>query len=389
MSNPIIMSSKLRLRKIALEEMATEIKTLQERSDVVLKAIDDVEDDSELEPIELEIGELEKELATKLEEEAALKEEIAQIEAAIEESNRKTPKKGVERKMKTNIEVRDGIKAYVQSKGSQRDGFTTVEGGALIPVELLTPTEVLVEELDLTKHVNSVKVNSGGGKYPVIAKSNSKMLSVAELAANPELAKPTITDVAYDIATYRGYIPVSQEMIDDADYDVTGLIADEINDQSRNTKNAAIAAIFKTATAKAATGLDGLKAVFNKDLKRIYTPAAIITSSLFNELDTTKDLNGRYLLQDDITVASGKKLFGHEVIVMDDDVIGSAANDLKGFIGDSKAFMTFFDRNQASVKWTDNNVYGELLASFVRFDAKATDLEAGFYITYTPETPVV
>jgi len=388
MSNPIIMSSKLRLRKISLEEKVVEIKALQERSEVVLKAIDDVKDDSELAPIESEISDLEKELEAKQAEETALKEEIAQIELEIEASNRKAPKKGEGRKMKTKVEVRDGIKSYVQSKGSQRDGLTTVEGGALIPVELLTPTEVLVEELDLTKYVNSVKVNSGGGKYPVIAKSNSKMASVAELAANPELAKPTITNVAYDILTYRGYIPVSQEVIDDADYDVTGLIADEINDQARNTRNAAVAAVLKIATAKAVTGLDGLKGVFNKELKRIYTPTAFLTSSLFNELDTTKDLNGRYLLQDDITVASGKKLFGHEVIVMDDDVIGTLAGDLKGFIGDAKAFMTFFDRNQVSVKWTDNDVYGELLASFVRFDAKKTDAEAGFYITYTPDTTV-
>jgi len=387
--NPIIMSSKLRMKKNTLDSMVEEIEALQKRSDEVLKAIDDIADEADLAPVELEISDLEKELESKLEEQKALQEEIAQLETDIEESNRKAPKKGEKRKMPEKVEVRAGIKAYVQSKGSERAGFTTVEGGALIPVELLKPTETPVEELELTKHVNVVPVNSGGGKYPVIAKSNSKMASVAELAANPELAKPTITNIAYDVATYRGYIPVSQEMIDDADYDVTGLIANEINDQARNTKNEAIATVLKAATAKAVTGLDGLKGVFNVDLKRVYTPKAILTSSLFNELDTTKDNNGRYLLQDDITVQSGKKLFGHEVIVMDDTVIGAAASDLKGFIGDPKAFMTFFDRKQASVKWTDNDVYGELLASFVRFDAKKTDAAAGFYITYTPEPAAV
>ena len=383
------MSSKLKFRKTALGTLLAEIEGINTRSGEVLKAIDGAEDDSELEPLEAETSELETKLAEKEAEKVALEEEIAKLETDIEESNRKAPKKGEKRNMPGKLEVRAGIKAYVQSKGSERAGFTTIEGGALIPEELLKPTETPAEELELTKQVNVVPVNSGGGKYPVIAKSNAKMLSVAELAANPELAKPTITDVAYDVATYRGYIPVSQEMIDDADYDVTGLIANEINDQARNTKNEAIATVLKTATAKAVTGLDGLKGVFNVELKRVYTPKAILTSSLFNELDTTKDLNGRYLLQDDITVQSGKKLFGHEVIVMDDTVIGVAANDLKGFIGDSKAFMTFFDRKQASVKWTDNDVYGELLASFVRFDAKKTDAEAGFYVTYTPEAEAV
>ncbi|RDV25316.1 phage major capsid protein, partial [Lysinibacillus capsici] len=162
-------------------------------------------------------------------------------------------------------------------------------------------------------------------------------------------------------------------------------IADEIKDQELNTKNAAIAAVLKTATAKAVTGIDGLKGVFNKDLKRVYKGKAIISASLFNALDTTKDKNGRYLLQDDITVESGKKLFGKEVIVLDDDMIGTSTGDLVGFIGDPKAFATLFDRKQVSVKWVDNEVYGQLLAGYVRFDAKAVDTEAGFYITYTPE----
>ena len=286
-------------------------------------------------------------------------------------------------------ELREGIQQYVRSKGQTRDGFTSVEGGALIPEELLTPVKAPEDVIDLSKLVNVAKVNSGAGKYPVIKKSGSTMTSVAELAANPELAKPTITEVPFDIETYRGYIPVSQEVIDDADYDVAGLIAEEIADQELNTKNAAIATVLKTATAKAVTGFDGLKAVFNVDLKRVYNAKAVISASLYNELDTTKDNNGRYLLQDDVTVASGKRLFGHEVVVLDDDVIGTTAGDLVGFIGDPKAFCTLFDRKRASVKWVDNDVYGQLLAGFVRFDVKKVDEDAGFYVTYTPETPAV
>src|SRR5699024_7365770 len=100
------------------------------------------------------------------------------------------------------------------------------------------------------------------------------------------------------------------------------------------------------------------------------------------ELDTAKDNNGRYLLQDDITVSSGKRLFGREVIVLDDDMIGDADGDLVGFIGDPKAYCTYFDRKQTSVKWIDNDIYGQLLAGFIRFDVVATDEDAGYYVTY-------
>jgi HK97 family phage major capsid protein len=355
-----------------------------------LRAVDDATTEEELDTVEKSVEEIQAEIDSKEEQKSALEKEIADLEAALEESNGKAPDKneeleGGQRKMKKgNEEVREGIKGYIRSKGQERAGFTSVEGGALIPVEVLKTKAVPEEVVDLSTLVNVVSVNSGGGKYPLIKKSGSKMVSVAELTANPELAKPTITEVPYDIETFRGYIPVSQEVIDDADYDVAGMIAEEIADQELNTKNAEIAKALKAAHAKTVTGLDGIKGVFNKDIKKVYNVKAILSSSLYNVLDTMKDADGRYLLQTDITVESGKKLFGKEVVVLDDDMIGSANGDLKGFIGDPKAAVTLFDRKRASVKWVDNDVYGQLLAGFVRFDVANTDADAGFYITFTP-----
>lgn len=396
MSRAIILGSKLRMKRSSATELEEQIKKLQERSDEVLKAIDDIESEEELEPVEKEVAELEKELDEKLKEKTDLEKEIEMLEQELEALNNKQPEStggtGDERHMtEDKKQVREGIKAYVRTKGAVRDGFTSVEGGALIPEELLAPKKASGDELDLTKYVNTVSVNSGSGKYPIIKKSNSKMIAVEELAKNPELAKPKIDKVSYDISTYRGYIPVSQEVIDDADYDVVGMIAEEIEDQELNTKNAEVAAAMKAATALPVTGLDGLKGVFNKNLKRVYANAskAFVSSSLYNELDTLKDRNGRYLLQDDITVESGKKINGKEVVVLDDTVIGSADGDMVAFIGDAKSAITLFDRKEATVKWVDNDVYGQLLAGFVRFDVQSVDNEAGFYVTYTPEATEV
>ena len=121
----------------------------------------------------------------------------------------------------------------------------------------------------------------------------------------------------------------------------------------------------------------------NKEIKKVYPVKFIISSSLYAELDKLKDKNGRYLLQDSITSASGKVLSGKEVVVLDDDTI-AGAGELKGFVGDAKSFCTFFDRKQASVEWVDNQIYGKLLAGVVRYDVKKTNADAGFYITYTP-----
>lgn len=386
MLRQLMLSKKIETLRNTLNEYLEEETKLITRSEELESAIEEVKTDEEIKAVEEEVEELEKEKSELKEKKSKLEGEIAELEGELEELNSKKPSNAERNEGGEDMEIREVINNYVRTKAVTRD-FTSVEGGPLIPEELLTPEKAPEDIVDLSKLVRVRKVNRGSGTYPVIKKSGSKMVTVAELEANPKLANPTIEEVDYKIETYRGYIPVSQEAIDDADYDITGLIAEEIADQELNTKNAAIAAILKTATPKAVTGLDGLKEVFNVDLKSVYAAKAVISSSLYNELDTMKDNNGRYLLQDDITVASGKRLFGKEVVKLDDTMIGESEGDLVGFVGDPKAFMTLFDRKRASIKWVDHNVYGQLLAGFVRFDAKATDTDAGFYITFTPETP--
>lgn len=391
MANPILLAGKLNVKRTSLVDIESELKSLKTKREEVETEIDAIETDEDLEAVTKTIEELEEDLESKENEKKALEDEVEELEAELEKLNNKTPAgedpaEGERANMGNDKlkEIRTGINEYVKSKGATRD-FTTVEGGALIPEELLTPEKAPEDVLDLEKLVNVRQVKRGSGKYPVIKKSGGKMVTVAELEENPKLANPEIEPVTYDIETYRGYIPVSQEMIDDADYDVTGLIDEELQSQSLNTRNAQIAAALKTATPKAVTGLDGLKAVFNKDISKVYAPKAIISASLYHELDTTKDDNGRYLLQDNIASESGKMLFGKEVIVLDDDVIGTSEGDLVGFIGDAKSFVTLFDRKEASVKWVDHHVYGELLAVFTRFDVVVADKDAGFYVTFTPE----
>lgn len=385
--NPVLLGAKLNLKRSSLKEVETKLNEFVKKRDELSASVEGVNNEEDLTAIENEVNENEEEIKKVEEEKANLEKEIEELETQLEELNRKKPDKGAKRNMNKNPELRESINQYVRTKGQVREGFKTVDGGALIPDELLAPVKAPEDVVDLKGLVSVKKVNSGAGKFPVIKKSGSKMVSVAELEKNPELAKPTISEVPYDIETYRGYIPVSQEAIDDADYDIAGLIAEEIADQELNTTNAAIAAVLKTATPKAVTGLDGLKKVFNKDIKKIYNAKAVISASLYNVLDTMKDKNGRYLLQDDITVDSGKRLFGKEVVVLDDDMIGNVDGDLVGFVGDPKAFCTLFDRKRASVKWVDNDIYGQLLAGFVRFDVVATDMDAGYYITLTEEIP--
>lgn len=344
-----------------------------------------------------ELKELDEETKATEIQEAKPKEQQAQSEKqeSTEPTSNTNPidKKDKEEKRSMEVILNDkketytrSINQFIRTKGEKRDGLTTVGAEAVIPVDRITKPEKQPETVvDLRQHVGRVPVTTGTGSYPILRANKNKMTSVAELAKNPALANPEFTKVNYEIETYRGYIPVSQEALDDSDIDLGGLVAEHIQRQSLNTSNAAIAAKLQTATAKTVTDIDGLKDIVNVAIDPAYAVKFIASQSFFNELDKMKDNDGRYLLQQDVTVASGYKLLGREVVVMADDVIGTAAGNKVAFVGDPSLFVKFFDRQQASVRWVDNDVYGQLLAGFVRFDVEVADTAAGFYVTLGPK----
>lgn len=384
----LMLAKQIADKEKELKEMRGKDADFETREKELETSIEEANTEEERSVVDEEITKFTEEKEAHEERKSELETELGELRGKMKEYEKAPEKREKEKDMGKRSEeieeARSAINAFVKSKGQVREsGFKEVDAGILIPVEILSPQEKPEDVVDLKNYVKTVSVNSASGKYPVIAKSGSKMNTVAELEQNPELSKPKIENVDYSIETRRGYIPISQEAIDDASYDVTGLIRDEINDQSRNTRNADIATVLKSATAKSVTGLDGLKDLVNKEIKKVYPVKYIISSSLYAELDKLKDKNGRYLLQDSITSASGKILSGKEVVVLDDDVI-AGAGELKGFVGDAKSFCTFFDRKQTSVEWVDSQIYGKLLAGIVRYDVKKTDGEAGFYITYTP-----
>ncbi|MFR3638208.1 MAG: phage major capsid protein [Faecalimonas sp.] len=384
----LMLAKQIADKEKELEEIRGKDADFETREKELETSIEEANTEEERSVVDEEITKFTEEKEAHEERKSELETELGELRGKMKEYEKAPEKREKEKDMGKRSEeieeARSAINAFVKSKGQVREGgFKEADAGILIPVEILAPQEKPEDIVDLKNYVKNVSVNSSSGKYPVIAKSGSKMSTVEELEQNSELSKPKISNIDYSIATRRGYIPISQEAIDDADYDVTGLIRDEINDQSRNTRNTDIATVLKSATAKSVTGLDGLKDLVNKEIKKVYPVKFIISASLYAELDKLKDKNGRYLLQDSITSSSGKMLFGKEVIVLDDEMI-AGDGELKGFVGDPKSFCAFFDRKQTSVEWVDNQIYGKLLAGIVRYDVKKTDADAGFYITYTP-----
>ena len=386
MNKALILGARMRTKANKIVELEEAIEELNNRSAIEAEKLDRAETEEEVSTVEKSLEDLQKELEEKQAEKAKLEEEIEELQKQVDEQNRKAPTfKDVEQRGGKKLEQRDAIAKFIRT-GQTRDieGLKTTDSGsaALIPTEVLKPHFLEKTRNPLLDLVQRVKVNSGSGKYPVIKKTDSKMASAEELKANPELGKPSISEIDYSIKTYRGYIPVSQEMIDDADYDIMSIVEDEVFNQGENTELSLVATILKSATQADAAGFDGIKDIYNKKLKSIYKASIVVTQSMFAALDKVKDKNGRYMLQTDVASPTGYSFGGKTIYPVDDTVFG-AEGDMKFFIGDVSEFVKLFDRSQVSVKWVNNDIYGQLLGLFIRLDVKKVDAAAGFFGTYT------
>nr|DAQ29419.1 MAG TPA: major capsid protein [Caudoviricetes sp.] len=288
-------------------------------------------------------------------------------------------------------EVR-GFLDYVRSHNPKMDlralpeGVKSTDVGAIIPQDIVTKTKTLPETVvDLRNLVQTVKVNTPTGKYPILKSTEAVMHTVEELDANPDLDKPQFENVLYDVDTYRGQIPVSRESLDDSDEDLGALIARHIQRIALNTANSKIVENLKTATPKTVKNLDEIKAIINTEFDPAYNLQFVVSQSFYNEVDLMKDNEGRYMLQPSITAQSGKSLLGLNVTVLSDKLLGGSAGAKVAFLGDPAGFTSFFDRNEMAVRWQEHQHYGEILAAAMRFDVKKVDAAAGKFLTLAPE----
>ena len=360
----------------------------------------------------LEADDLEKARTIKNEIDAA-KEELKTAKADLELFEATKVSGGAENKKGHEVKgedmtYRDKVNAFLHSKGTVVNEGLRFEGKdevlitmneAVVPttdgVKKTDTTKVTSEELvttpirevnttvDLKQFTTIYPAQKGSGKYPILKKATSKMASVAELEKNPKLAKPEFQEVDWTVETYRGAIPVSQESVDDADVDLVSIVAEAAAQIKVNTTNAAIAEVLKTFTAKTVKNLDEIKGILNVDFDPAYDVAFVVSQSFYQFLDSLKDQNGRYLLQDSITAASGKVLLGKPVFVLSDTVLGNAG-EAKAFVGDFKRAVLFADRQDLGLRWADNEIYGQYLQAVLRFDAVKADAKAGYFLTYTP-----
>lgn len=317
-----------------------------------------------------------------------------------EETGEKVPleqKKGEKKKMSKNLtenaaanaEVRS-FEQYVKSHGNARDGVKTIDNEAVIPKQIMTAVEEAPDPNDLYQHVTRKIVSAPSGTLPVIPRAGSGFTTKEELAENPELAFQ-YKSVDYKVLSRAGVLPISQEMIDDDPNSIATTVSTFVNQSTRLTEQRLIGAtLLKFSRTKSVESADDLKTAVNVDIRAGYKKAFVLSRSAFNIVDQWKDDNGRYLLQDSITSDSGQMLLGKPVYFVDDEILQKGTADapdttIRGWVGDLKAGVLDAVRKETTVKWTDNDIWGEKLSAYLRSDVVVAIDEAGELLEFAPK----
>ncbi|WP_207940164.1 HK97 family phage major capsid protein [Enterococcus sp. DIV2402] len=349
--------------------LSSELEELTAKSDVAQEDSQHVSDDEDVqEPKQDESEAVEEVAEDKLE----------------EEKDEKRTEINADMKMKEiKLGQTDDFENYIRTQGTELRGLDTANGSAVVPVEVATDVlELKDTQADLTKYVTSQTVGTGKGRFPIARRSRSILATKTELAEIAEINEPLFIDVEYACETRIGQIALSNELIEDAVIDVVGYAKKQMQRMVTNTNNKGVIDVISAFSKKVANGIDELKRVINVDLDPELDLKIVLNQDAYNYIDTLKDTQGRYLLQDAIAFESGKSLFGKEVIVVSNKV-ASTPSTSKGFVfvGDLQEAVAYFKRTEITAEWEKFDAYSKGLAVGVRSDYKQIDAEAGFMVT--------
>lgn len=374
------------LAEVEGEEQPTEEKSEDEE-------VEERDEDDTVAELEAKIKELEAELAKKKAEEQPAEDE----ERTADEVDKKLNLENEgERKMTEIVEevVSLDNKAEVRSAyqeflvtGEKRN-VTSTDEGVLVPEEVATTIENLMDELEgLDKLVDVKNVNNSIGKYPVRNADSAvaPLPTVLELEESPEVGLRKLGDFKYEIKTHRGLVKASFEAIDDA-VEVEKIINEEMAEAIVATKNKAILDALATLPAQEVSDLDAIKSIVNTGVAKRYAKQIVVSTDVYDQLDRMKDSTGQYLLQPSVTAASGTKLFGKDLVVVDAEVIGEGVM----YIGSLKDAAILFLRKELYVNYEIWNQYGKVFTPVVRLDAGVKNANAVVKVNFTApvEEPV-
>ena len=309
---------------------------------------------------------------------------IAAVEKTLEERERfaaqspEAPGPGVEQEPELK-----GYDAAVKSfAAAARAGFpktkaagdmmqegVDADGGYAVPQDIVTKIIALREAKEsLLDEVQVVPVTAKSGRRTIKKRGQHQgFATVAEAAKFGKTATPQFAVLAYEIEKRGGYLPVTNELLEDSDNNIAAIVEEWLADEARVTANQEILAVVQAKTAQDLKDLDGvLRAWVGLGSAFRATSKLITNDDGLLWLGTLKDGNGRYLLTPNPADPQQLRLcVGPHVLSVktyDNDTIPTKDGKIPMILGDLKEGVVYWDRRAFSVRVSDTAVVGDFNA---------------------------
>lgn len=270
-------------------------------------------------------------------------------------------------------------------------GATPAKGGYLIPEEqmntILEPRRAFTQ---LKNYCNVQVVNSRIGSIPTATEETGQLDAFDELG---EISNTDIDfgQIKWSTHDYGDIIPVANQLLQDIDVDLTGLIANRFARKAVNTENAKILALVQSIDATGITDYKGIKTALNKTLDpEISATATIFTNQTgYDYLDQLEDAQKRPLLTPDVTAPGQYRFRGRPIVVLKDTIFKVDATTIPFLVGSLSDFAIFFDRLGVELAVSTEALfskYATAIRAVERFDVQKRDGDAMAYLTLKTTT---
>lgn len=284
------------------------------------------------------------------------------------------------------LQQEDGVDGYQKAVKSfaqaAREGFprqkaagdmmqegVDADGGYTVPEDITTRIISLRDAKEsLLGEVRVVPVKTRSGRRTIKKRGQHQgFATVAEAAKFGKASTPQFTTLSYEVEKRGGYLPVTNELLEDSDNNIAGVAQEWLADEARVTANKEILAVIQSKTAQDLKDLDGvlkawvgLGSTFRASSKLITNDDGLLW------LGTLKDSNGRYLLTPNPAEPHQLRLcvgpYTLPVKTYDNETIPTAEGKISMILGDLKEGVVYWDRRQFSVKVSDVAVVGSFNA---------------------------
>lgn len=285
------------------------------------------------------------------EKESALQNAIVDYRVQkIIEDNEKGEHIHMDKKPMSRAEVNKALKSFFLGKALEikdaatgQNGVTPTAGGALIREEMLNLAELDAQGVDLRTYATVMSVHARSGKVPIIDYKQSVTLS--DFDENSEIAETAgvFGELKYTMASKGGLIPVSNELLRDADADVLAILETLFGRVYVTNVGTSILAAVEAATDVNKTtvtafddvaALDAIKkAIIECPIDAGANAITIMNQKTFGLMALVKDKQGRYMLPRDTNNATIRMIEGRPVVVVENDMLA----DDKVIVGDLRA----------------------------------------------------